>query len=81
MMKTLNEYMAMPYKMEVIEDKDEGGYVISFPDLPGCITYEDTIKEAVENAVEAKRVWIEATLEDGVAIYEPELSEYALGEV
>lgn len=79
-MKTLNEYMAMPYKMEVVEDKDEGGYVVSFPDLPGCITFGDTIKEAVENAVEAKRVWIEAALEDGVAIYEPDNLENYSGQ-
>ena len=37
-MKTLNEYMSMSYKMEIIEDQDEGGFVISYPDLPGCIT-------------------------------------------
>ena len=32
-MKTLNEYMSMSYKMEIIEDQDEGGFVISYPDL------------------------------------------------
>ena len=25
-MKTLNEYMSMSYKMEIIEDQDEGGF-------------------------------------------------------
>lgn len=30
-MKTLDEYMAMPYRMEIIEDKDEGGFVASYP--------------------------------------------------
>ena len=29
-MKTLNEYMSMSYKMEIIEDQDEGGFVISY---------------------------------------------------
>ena len=37
-MKTIDEYMKMSYRMELIEDKDEGGYVVSYPDLPGCIT-------------------------------------------
>ena len=32
MMKTLTDYMAMPYRMEIVEDKDEGGFVISYPD-------------------------------------------------
>ena len=28
MMKTLNDYMAMSYRMEIVEDKDEGGFVV-----------------------------------------------------
>ena len=35
-MKTLNDYLSMAYRMEIVEDKDEGGYVVSFPELPGC---------------------------------------------
>ena len=38
-MKTLNEYLAMPYRMEIVEDREEGGFVVSFPELPGCITW------------------------------------------
>lgn len=49
-MKTLNEYMSMSYKMEIIEDQDEGGFVISYPDLPGCITCGETIESAMQNA-------------------------------
>lgn len=37
-MKTLNDYMAMSYRMEIVEDKEEGGFVVFYPDLPGCIT-------------------------------------------
>ncbi len=53
-MKTLNEYMSMSYKMEIIEDQDEGGFVISYPDLPGCITCGETIESAMQNAKDAK---------------------------
>lgn len=35
MMKTLNDYMSMNYRMEIVEDKNEGGFVISYPELPG----------------------------------------------
>lgn len=55
--------MHMPYKMEVIEDMDEGGYVVTFPDLPGCITCGDTIERAVENAKDAKQAWLDAVFE------------------
>jgi len=34
-MKSMNEYMELSYRMEIAEDKEEGGYVISFPELPG----------------------------------------------
>lgn len=38
--------------------------MVSFPDLPGCLTMGDTIEEAIQNAEDAKRVWIEAAIED-----------------
>lgn len=77
-MKTIEEYMNMPYKMEVVPDMEEGGFVISFPDLPGCITSGLTIEEAIKNAQDAKKCWLEAALEDGVTVYEPDsLEDYS----
>ena len=32
-MKTLEEYMALPYRLEIIPDPDEGGFVGTYPDL------------------------------------------------
>ena len=54
-MKTLNDYMAMSYRMEIVEDKDECGFVVSYPDLPGCITCGETVESAVANALDAKK--------------------------
>ena len=54
-MKTLNDYFAMNYRMEIVEDKDEGGFVVSFPELPGCITCGETVESAVANALDAKK--------------------------
>ena len=28
-MKTLNDYMAMAYRMEIVEDKEEGGFLLT----------------------------------------------------
>ena len=72
-MKTLNDYMKMSYRMEIVEDKDEGGFVVSYPELPGCITCADTKEKAIANAKDAKRAWIEAALESNVEIHEPEV--------
>lgn len=63
-MKTLNDYMEMPYRMEIIEDKEEGGFVAFYPDLPGCITCGETVEIAVANALDAKKAWIEAMMEE-----------------
>lgn len=72
MMKTLEDYMAMPYRMEIVEDKDEGGFAVSYPDLPGCITCGETVESAVSNARDAKKAWLEAAIEEGISIYEPD---------
>ncbi len=77
-MKTQNDYLKMNYRMEIIEDKDEGGFVVSFPELPGCITSGETIESAIKNALDAKKAWLEAAIEDGIEIHEPDsLEDYS----
>ena len=66
MLKTLDDYMAMPCRIEIVEDRDEGGFVVSYLDLPGCITCGETLESAVTNAMDAKRAWIEVALEEGM---------------
>lgn len=79
-MKTLNEYLALPYRMELVKDPDEGGFVVSFPDLPGCITCGETLEAAVANAADAKRAWLQAALEDGLPVREPDNLENYSGQ-
>lgn len=78
MKRNLNDYLKISYRMEIVEDLDEGGFVVSYPDLPGCITSGETIETAVQNAIDAKKAWLEAALEEGIAIYEPDsLEDYS----
>ena len=73
-----NDYFAMNYRMEIVEDKDEGGFVVSFPELPGCITCGETVESAVANALDAKKAWLEAAMEEGIEIHEPDsLEDYS----
>ncbi len=77
-MKTLNEYMKLPYRIEIVEDTEEGGFVVSFPDLPGCLTVGETVEDAVANAMDAKKSWLEAAIESSGMIPEPDsLEEYS----
>lgn len=43
-------------------------YNVTFPDLPGCLTYGDTLSEAVENAEDVLNLWLYDKEEDGMAI-------------
>lgn len=65
-MKEIEKYMAVDYKMNIVPDNDEGGFIVSFPELPGCISIGDTKEEAIKNAIDAKRAWFEATIESEI---------------
>jgi len=67
-MKTLNDYLAMPYTIEVIPD-DEAWFV-QIKELPGCMTEVDEWEEILPAIQDAKRFWIELALERGRAIPE-----------
>ncbi len=51
-----------------------GGFVVEFPDLPGCVTEGKTLVEAIEMGMDAASGWILGELEDGVQI--PKASDY-----
>lgn len=80
MMKTIEYYMNLPYKMEVFPDMEEGGFVVSFPELPGCISCGKTMESAIENAMDAKRAWIEAELEEKKEIPQPDNADKYSGQ-
>ena len=76
MKKNLNYYMSLPYRFEIVPDTVEGGFTAYFPDLVGCITCAETLEEVCYNAMDAKRAWLEAMLEDGNDIPEPSVPVY-----
>ena len=57
--KPLEYYLGLEYSFSAIADPDSG-YVIVFPDLPGCMTQGDTLDEVRRMAEEARTLWIEA---------------------
>ncbi len=56
--KPLEYFLNLEYSLNVIADPD-GGYVVEFPDLPGCITQGDTLEEVFSMAEDARTGWIE----------------------
>jgi len=51
--KTILEYPAIFNKAK------EGGYNVSFPDFPGCVTFGKNFEEAEKKAKEVLELWIE----------------------
>lgn len=50
----------------------DGGYDVSFPQFPGCVTFGRTFEEAQTKAAEVLELWIEELSEHDVAIPNPE---------
>ena len=53
-----------------LEPEEGGGYVISVPALPGCISVGDTIDEALRMVADATELWLEVAREKGFPIPE-----------
>lgn len=49
----------MSYRVNVVFSKDENGYYVSCPDLPGCYSQGDTYEEARSNIQEAVELYLE----------------------
>jgi len=63
--------MKKPYTRMLIPDPD-GGFVGEIKEFPGCLTQGETAKETLENLEEAMELWLEAALNQGLSIPEPE---------
>lgn len=59
----------------IFENCEEGGYSVSFPDLPGCFTEGDDLAEAMEMAEEAACGWLVGEIDAGKTIPEPTARE------
>jgi predicted RNase H-like HicB family nuclease len=73
MNKDIEYYMNLPYPILLTppEEASDGWYA-EIPLLEGCATSGDTQAEVLAGIEEAKRLWLEMSLEQGVTIPEPE---------
>ena len=63
----------------LLRKEQEGGYTVTVPSLPGCVTYGDTVEQAIEMAKEAIEVYVESLREHGEDIPTEEgILEYTL---
>ncbi|MBN1890841.1 MAG: type II toxin-antitoxin system HicB family antitoxin [Thermoflexales bacterium] len=52
----------------MLRKEPEGGYTVTVPSLPGCVTYGETVDEAIEMAQEAIELYLESLAEHGEEI-------------
>ena len=52
------------------QTEPEGGYTISVPSLPGCISYGKTFEEAIDMIKDAVAGWLEVAKEESLPIPE-----------
>lgn len=53
-----------------LHPEPEGGYTISVPSLPGCISYGTTFEQAMEMIKDAMEGWLAVAREEGIPIPE-----------
>jgi predicted RNase H-like HicB family nuclease len=70
MMKTVEEYMNLPYATTIIPD--DGSYFVKVNEFEGCMSVGETKAEALEMIEDAMREWLAAAIEDGLKIPLPE---------
>ncbi len=68
-----------PFFVRHLSKENGGGYLIEFPDLPGCMSDGETIEEAIENGNDAVRCWIEDAKAHNEPIPRPGESDHFSG--
>ena len=53
-----------------LQSEPEGGYTISVPSLPGCLSYGKTFEETIEMIKDAMAGWLVVAREEGIPIPE-----------
>jgi len=59
------------YEIIVYWSDEDDAFIAEVPELPGCVSDGTSYAEAVENALDASRAWIETALELGREIPTP----------
>jgi antitoxin HicB len=60
-----------PFEIRALTAEEGGGYLISFPDLPGCMSDGETVEEAIANGADAEAAWLQAARKWGAPIPKP----------
>ena len=72
--KDLTYYRSLAYAREILPSR-EGGFVASYPDLPGCAVQGEDLAETMATLDDGRDLWLQARIDDGEPIPEPPSAE------
>ena len=68
--RNLDQYR---FTVRPLSSDEGGGYLVEYPDIPGCMSDGETVKEAISNGREALRDCLEVFKESGRKLPKPSI--------
>lgn len=66
-----------PFSVRPLSPEEGGGFVIEFPDLPGCMSDGETVEQAIINGKDAVEGWIGTAKKLGREIPSPSVEDHS----
>lgn len=63
--------MKLQYSMLIQWSDEDDTYIVTIPELPGCMTHGDTYEEAVQQGKDAIETYLEVSKRIGRSVPEP----------
>lgn len=64
MKREITYYMLPEYPVTIVEDTEEGGFTITLPDCPGCVTCCQHWEDIPATIEDAQKAWLETVTEN-----------------
>jgi antitoxin HicB len=74
-MKKKTKKLPYPFTIRPLLPEEGGGYLIEFPDLPGCMSDGETPEEAIANGKDAMEGWLDCARKFRDAIPKPSIPQ------
>lgn len=65
------------YEINIFYSEEDGGYIAEIPDLQSCSAFGITPQEALEEVIQAKRLWLEVAKSEGRSVPIPQRRKLA----
>lgn len=71
-MITIPNFEEYAFDVAPLSEESGGGFLITWPELPGCMSDGESIEEAIINGRDAFQMWMETYIEQGREVPKPD---------